>query len=438
LRALRELDLLSPDEVLALDNAYRFFRRVEHRLQIEAEQQTHTVPDEPDPLSRLARSLRFSSASDFTASLHTRMASVRPIFQRIISGSPTRSGTISVEFFEDPKRAQKALTELERGSTSFHVAKRTRQIFQRLRPILLDWLSKAADPDVTLNQFLRFVESYGLRSLLFELLVTNPKLLELVVKTFDASRFAGDLLIRRPQLLEDITRDPTFDEPRSVQENLRRLDSLGAAANNLDQIRAYRQRQLLRIILREIVGLVTPATVSTELSDLAEACLVFTARLVGDEQVTIVALGKFGGRDIGYGADLDVVFVGEENRTAQNLLSIMAQPTAEGNIWALDTRLRPEGENGPLVCSLQTYQSYYANRAQLWEMQALTRARAISGALKSEFMELAKAAWCRASQDPEHLVKIDSMLERIRRERGSGSDFLDLKTGCGGIIEAEF
>ena len=116
----------------------------------------------------------------------------------------------------------------------------------------------------------------------------------------------------------------------------------------------------------------------------------------------------------------------------------MAQPTAEGNIWALDTRLRPEGENGPLVCSLQTYQSYYDNRAQLWEMQALTRARAISGPLKDEFMELAKAAWRRASQDPELLVKIDSMLERIRRERGSGSDFLDLKTGCGGIIEAEF
>jgi [glutamine synthetase] adenylyltransferase / [glutamine synthetase]-adenylyl-L-tyrosine phosphorylase len=438
LRALRELDLLPHDEVLALDNAYRFLRRVEHRLQIEAEQQTHTVPDEPNPLTQLAQSLRFSSARDFTAVLHNRMASVRPIFQRIISQSPAHPAKITVEFFKDRKQAERALRELERGAKSFHVATRTRQIFQRLRPILLAWIAKTADPDGTLNQFVRFVESYGLRSLLFELLVTNPKLLELVVKTLDASRFAGDLLIRRPQLLEDITRDPTFDEPRLLAENLGRLESLGASANNLDPIRAYRQRQLLRVILREIMGLAMPAGISAELSDLAEACLIFTARLVGDEQLTIVALGKFGGRDISYGADLDVVFVGEENRAAQNLLSIMAQPTAEGNIWALDTRLRPEGENGPLVCSLQTYQSYYANRAQLWEMQALTRARAISGPLKSEFMELAKTAWCRASQNPEHLVKIDSMLERIRRERGSGSDFLDLKTGCGGIIEAEF
>src|SRR5437667_3211122 len=438
LRALRELDLLPRDEVLALDNAYRFLRRVEHRLQIEAEQQTHTVPDEPDPLSRLAHSLRFSSSSDFTAALHNRMGSVRPVFQRIISGSPAQAAKITVEFFKDAKRAEKALRELERGATSFHVATRTRQIFQRLRPILLDWMAKAADPDATLNQFLRFVESYGLRSLLFELLVTNPKLLELVVKTLDASRFAGDLLIRRPQLLEDITRDPTFDERRSVEENLGRLDSLGASANNLNPIRAYRQRQLLRIILRDVLGLVQPAGTFVELSDVAEACLVFVAKLLASEQLTVVALGKFGGREISYGADLDVLFIGEEVRAAQNLMTVMAQPTAEGNIWALDARLRPEGEKGPVVCSLETYESYYATRAQLWEMQALTRARAISGPLKNEFMKVAKAVWRRACQDPDLFMKIDDMVQRIRRERGSGSDFLDLKTGVGGIIEAEF
>jgi glutamate-ammonia-ligase adenylyltransferase len=438
LRALRELDLLPPDEVLALDNAYRFLRRVEHRLQIEAEQQTHTVPDEPDPLTRLARSLRFSSASDFTAALQSRMGSVRPIFQRIISESPSQSAKITVEFFEDPKRAEKALTSLERGATNFHVGTRTRQIFQRLRPILLDRISKAADPDGTLNQFLRFVESYGLRSLLFELLVTNPKLLELVVKTFDASRFAGDLLIRRPQLLEDITRDPTFDEARSVEENAGRLHSLGPTANNLDPIRAYRQRQFLRIILRDVLGLVQPAATFVELSNVAEACLVFVAKLLASEQLTIVALGKFGGREISYGADLDVLFIGEDVRATQNLISAMAQPTAEGNIWPLDARLRPEGEKGPVVCSLDTVASYYASRAQLWELQALSRARAISGPLQNEFMAIAKDAWRRGSQDAALFIKIDDMVQRIRRERGSGSDFRDLKTGIGGIIEAEF
>jgi glutamate-ammonia-ligase adenylyltransferase len=116
----------------------------------------------------------------------------------------------------------------------------------------------------------------------------------------------------------------------------------------------------------------------------------------------------------------------------------MAQPTAEGNIWALDARLRPEGEKGPVVCSLATFESYYAGRAQLWELQALNRARAISGPLKNEFMAIAKSAWRRAGQDADLFKKIDDMVQRIRRERGSGSDFLDLKTGSGGIIEAEF
>ena len=438
LYALRQLDLLPHNEVLALDNAYRFLRRVEHRLQIEAEQQTHTVPDEPESLLRLARSLRFSSIADFTAALQARMRLVRPIFQRIISGTSAKPAKSNLDIFTDPNRAEKALRDLERGATSFHVAPRTRQIFQKLCPILLDRMAQAGDPDATLNQFLRFVEAYGLRSLLFELLVTNPRLLELLVKTFDTSRFAGELLIRRPQLLEDTTRDPMFDEPRSVEENLRRLESLGADANNLDPIRAYRQRQLLRIMLRDIIGLASPADVLAELSDLAEACLVFTARLLADQGLTIIALGKFGGRGVSYGADLDVVFVGEDNRAAQNLITAMAQRTVEGNIWSLDTRLRPEGENGPLVSSLETFQSYYLNRAQLWEMQALTRTRAISGPSQDQFMEVAKSAWLRAGKDPELLVKIDSMLERIRRERGSGSDVLDLKTGRGGIIEAEF
>ena len=366
------------------------------------------------------------------------MRAVRPIFQRIISVTAVEPAKIGLEIFNDQKRAAKALADLAQSPTSFHIAPRTRQIFRKLRPVLVGWLAKAADPDATLNQFVRFVEGYGLRSLFFELLVANPRLLELVVKTLDASRFASELLIRRPQLLDDIIRDPTFDEPRSIAENLRRLDSLGADASNLDPVRAYRQRQLLRIILREVLGLASPAATFAELSDVAQACLLFTVRLLGSEQLTIVALGKFGGREISYGADLDVLFVGDDIRAAQNLVIAMAQPSGEGNIWALDARLRPEGEKGALVCSLEPFQSYFANRAQPWELQALTRARAVSGPLQNEFMEIAKRAWRRASQDADLPARIDGMLERIRRERGSRSDFLDLKTGSGGIIEAEF
>jgi glutamate-ammonia-ligase adenylyltransferase len=316
---------------------------------------------------------------------------------------------------------------------------------------LLDWLAKTADPDATLNQFVRFVEAYGLRSLLFELLVANPKLLELVVKTFDASRFAGELLIRRPQLLEEITRDPTFSDTRPMAEHLRRLDSLGASAFHLDPVRAYRQRQILRVMLRDVLGSGRPATAKNlgpELSHLAEACLLFTIRLLAGKQLTVIALGKFGGHELSYGADLDVLFVGrehsgeakasEEIRAAQNLVVNMAQPTSEGNIWMLDARLRPEGEKGPLVCPLETYQAYYESRAQIWEIHALTRARPLTGPLGVRFTEMAQHYWRKASQRPDLFEQIDNMLERIRRDRGSGSDFLDFKTGVGGMIEGEF
>ena len=438
LRALHQLDLLPSDEVVKLDEAYRFLRRVEHRLQIDAEQQTHTVPQEPAVLRRLALSLGFSSSREFTAALQKQMRNVRSIFRRVISEKSAEAKPIDLAIFSDQKRATKALADLAQASVSFHIAPRTRQIFRKLRPLLLDWLAKAADPDATLNQFVRFVQAYGLRSLLFELLVTNPKLLELLVKTFDASRFAADLLIRRPQLLEEITRDPTFYEGRSMAEHLRRLDSLGANPSDLDPVRAYRHRQLLRVALRDVLRLADQAAIFNELSTLAEACLLFVNNLLRGENLTIIALGKFGGREISYGADLDVLFVGEDTRAAQNLVVAMAQPSAEGNLPALDARLRPDGEKGPLVCSLDSYRLYYEQRAQLWEIHALTRARAIAGPHQNRFIEIAQRVWRAAGQRADLFMQIDNMLERIRRERGSGHDFLDLKTGAGGIIEAEF
>ncbi len=275
--------------------------------------------------------------------------------------------------------------------------------------------------------------------MLFELLVVNPKLLELLVKTFDASRYAGDLLIRRPQLLEEITRGGMLDREVSVAQHLQRLDRLEISATSLDLLRVYRQTQLLRIFLRDVLGLADLASVFTEHSALAEACLVFVNRLGGSESdLTIIAMGKFGGSEIGYGADLDVVFVGEDVRAAQHLMVAMAQPTAEGSVWTLDARLRPDGEKGNLACSLTAYAAYFQTRAQLWEVQALTRARPLAGPLQQEFMEFAKLIWRHVGQRDDLYAQIDAMLQRIRRERGRASDELDFKTGTGGVIEAEF
>ena len=441
LPVLADLELLPHAEARVLEEAYRFLRAVEHRLQIEAEQQTHTVPENSDALDRLARSLKFASAKEFNAALREHMQQVRKIFRRVISeptGTPEAAAE-SLHIFRDEKAAAKSLADLAKAPGGFHVAPRTRQVLRNLRPLLVRWLERAADPDMALNQFIRFVEAYGLRSMLFELLVVNPKLLELLVKTFDSSRHAGDLLIRRPQLLEEITQSGVLDRELNLAQHLKRLDELNVTAESLDLLRAYRQTQLLRIFLRDILGLAELSSIFAEHSALAEACLVFVNRLRGSESdLTIVALGKFGGGEIGYGADLDVIFVGEDVRAAQHLMVAMAQPTGEGSIWTLDARLRPDGEKGILSCSLTAYETYYRTRGQLWEAQALTRARPIAGPLQNEFMDLAQRVWRVAGQRPDLFAQIDAMLQRIRRDRGSSSDELDFKTGTGGVIEAEF
>lgn len=440
LPVLAQLELIPSVEARALEFAYRFLRRVEHRLQIEAEQQTHTVPENGEALDRLARSLGFASKGKFTAALREQMQEVRAVFRRIISApaAGTEAVVESLDIFRDEKAAAKSLADLAKGTGGFHVAPRTRQVLRNLRPLLFRWLARAADPDMALNQFIRFVEAYGLRSMLFELLVVNPKLLELLVKTFDASRSAGDLLIRRPQLLEEITRAGMLDREISVAQHLKRLEALEISATSLDRLRAYHHTQRLRIFLRDVLGLAPLATLFTEHSALAEACLLFVNRLRGNENdLTIVALGKFGGSEIGYGADLDVIFIGEDIRAAQHLMVAMAQPTAEGRIFTLDARLRPDGEKGILACSLTAYEAYYETRAQLWEVQALTRARPLAGPLQDQFMELVRRVWRKAGERPELFSQINGMLQRIRQERGSASD-LDFKTGAGGIIEAEF
>ena len=441
LPVLAHLELLPHREARLLEDAYRFLRSVEHRLQIEAEQQTHTLPENPEELRRLAGSLGFSSAEKFKATLRDHMQQVRVVFRRVIStpNSVTPPTEESLSIFRDEKAAAKSLADLAKASGGFHVAPRTRQVLRNLRPLLFRWLERAADPDTALNQFIRFVEAYGLRSMLFELLVVNPKLLELLVKTFDASRHAGDLLIRRPQLLEEITRPGMLDRELDLAQHLKRLEELNVGADSLNLLRAYRQTQLLRIFLRDILGLAELSSIFAEHSALAEACLVLVNRLRGSESdLTIVALGKFGGGEIDYGADLDVIFVGEDVRAAQHFMVAMSQPTAEGSIWTIDARLRPDGEKGILCCSLMAYEAYYQTRAQLWEAQALTRARSIAGPLQNEFMDLARQVWRVAGQRPDLLAQIDAMLLRIRRDRGSASDELDFKTGTGGLIEAEF
>ena len=329
LRAIAQLELLPASEVRVLDESYRFLRRIEHRLQIEAERQTHSIPDDPVRRERLARSLGFDSADKFFAEMKVSNERVQEIFDRLVA-----SGTA---------RATRTLNALAQGSVSFHVAPRTRQIFRTLRPLLLAELARCADPDATLVAIVRFVEAFGLRSLLFELLATNPKLLELLVRIFDASFFATNVLVRHPQLLEEITRSATLNRALSLSEHATALHPF-VERGDLDAIRVYRQMQLLRTTMRDVLGLGQLPDLWQEITDIAEVCLLAATTIAGANNLTIVAMGKFGGHELTYASDLDLMFVGDDFRAAQNLITALSIPSPEGVIATIDARLRPEGE----------------------------------------------------------------------------------------------
>lgn len=438
LRGLRELGFIPHQDMGALIEAYRFLRVVEHRLQMEAEAQTHTLPDQPEALAKLEKSLRAVLGPDagLAEQLQKTTGEVRAIFDRVLRSGDEEEPELELSLFHDPQRARHLIDGLAQGDRS----PRTRKTFYRLEPVLIDWLRRIADPDQTLTHFYSFVERYGARSLLYETLLQNPRLLELLVRLFDSSRFLSEIVIRRPQLIEEVARGGGLGDTKSCTEY---LDGLGAREERLswqDWLRVFRRAQLVRIALRDLLGFGTLEQIQAEYTSLAEACLVFAQReLQLTNQLTVIAMGKFAGRELGYGSDLDVIFIGDDSAGAASLMRSMSEMTAEGRAFEMDARLRPEGNAGPLACTLSAFTGYFERgRGQFWEAQALTKSRPISGPQQDEWLASAQSIWLRFGRRPELAREIASMHERIVKERANRADYGDFKTGSGGLIQAEF
>lgn len=459
---LRQLNIIPQSDMATLIDAYRFLRTVEHRLQIEHEAQTHTLPERTEDLARLAASLAqsgvpglkaaaektggFASLEARVQALHDELSrqtsAVRAIFDRVLArpddSEAGQENGRDLSFFHQPEHAAQVLDDLGKGPSSVLVSPRTRRIYARLEPLLLLHLQRVADPDGALNRFVRFVERYGLRGLLFETLVRSPRVLELLVRLFDSSEFMTEIALRRPQLIEEVAREG-LGKSLGVQGYLAGLSANEEGLRWQDWERAYRRAQVLRIGLRDVLGLATLRDVQAEYSALAEACLLFAQEQLGlSNELTVVAMGKFGGAELVYGADLDVVFFGENIAGAAALIRSMSTHTAEGAVFAVDPRLRPEGESGQLAVTLSAYEAYFERRAQVWEAQALTKARVISGPDRQPAESLIRGIWQRFGERPDLVEQIASMHGRIVRDRAGSADALDFKTGTGGLMQVEF
>ncbi|MEQ1852302.1 MAG: putative nucleotidyltransferase substrate binding domain-containing protein, partial [Chthoniobacteraceae bacterium] len=440
LRGLEQLSLLSREEARDLAGAYRFLRTVEHRLQIEDEAQTHSLPGSPEAMSRLARSLGFADIGEFEARLAEHTGRVRAIFEGVVRLSAVeRDHVRDLGFFADPQQAQRSLAELGGESGAALMAPRSKKLFARIEPRLLAVLGNVPDPDATLVRLVRFTARYGFRGALFETLLVNPRVLELLVKLFDASAVLSEIAIRRPQLVEEVARLGNLGESIPVAGHLAALAKNDEGLPWTGWVRAYRRAQELRIGLRDLLGFAPLTEVFTECTALAEACLLFTQHQLGlDDALTVIALGKFGGRELAYGADLDVIFIGSDPQAAAALLREMTKSTEEGRIFPMDARLRPDGEKGQLAVTLAEWSDYFARgRGQLWEAQSLTKARPLSGPAQDEWLAAAQEVWRGHGRRRELSGEIAGMLDRIAEHRG-GDRVLDFKTGPGGLMQLEF
>ncbi len=311
---------------------------------------------------------------------------------------------------------------------------------------------------------------------MYQLWTQNPTIFELLLLLFDRSEFLAELAIRVPDLVDELELSGRLRRAKSAAET---LQDLRRGANDADQalwLRRYHRTELMRIGLRDILGLVDLEQNMAELTALADACLQYALEVVMRQAhlktppFNVAGLGKLGGREINYGSDLDIVFVTQAEakslpqlqRLAVQFLELLTVKTELGAVFHLDTRLRPDGEKGLLVNTVEACEEYYRQRAGLWEIQSLTRVRPIAGEAKAgeQFQHLAAAladfsaknvaaGFAGAVKKGHHAglaaytpgwkKEIDAMRERIARERTpAGKDRLAIKTGMGGLMDAEF
>ncbi|HUB68455.1 MAG TPA: glutamine-synthetase adenylyltransferase, partial [Candidatus Methylacidiphilales bacterium] len=437
LDALRTLDLLPADQVLALKTAYVFWRNIEHRLQMVADLQTHTLPRETAARARIARSLGLAP-DDFEREIIRHRTSVREIFSGIFaSETPVTPIPPDTGFFSDPAQARQDIEAL----LPEHLAAgpRTRQTFARFWPLLEAALRHAVDPNRTLTRLVQFVEVYGSRGLLYESLATNPKALELLVTIFDRSAFFSEILRACPELFEEEARGGLLDTEKTGAGYLAEMKHLPEPRSGT--VRLHFRGELLRLFVRDSLELAPLAVVQREMSALATACLQLAcdeARSVSP--LAVIGLGRLGGSELSYGSDLDCLLIGEDVAAAQRIIQFMTERLPGGFLFPMDFRLRPNAE-GPVCLPLAAYDDYYRNHAQFWEWQALNRARFIAGdaATGARFLALADEMWRRAAADPQAGTKIDAMRARIEKERGDPHfPQGDFKTGRGGLMDIEF
>jgi glutamate-ammonia-ligase adenylyltransferase len=495
LQALAAGGYVGREDAVQLDDAYRFLRTMEHRIQLYRLRRTHLVPEDEADQRRLGRSLglRADPVADLNREWRRHAAVVRRLHEKLfyrplldavaqlapgearLSPEAARERLVALGY-ADPAAALRHLEALASGVTRKAAIQRT------LLPVLLGWFADSADPDAGLLNFRKVSDALGKTPWYLRLLRDEGAAAENLARVLSAGRLAPDLLMRAPEavaLLGDGDGGGGL-EPRGreqlEQEILAAVGRADGAAQAVTAARGVRRRELFRTAAADIVGSYGTETQPAEadqgalvdrvggaVSDLTAATLAGTLRAVvrdgwGDTlptRFTIIGMGRFGGHELGYGSDADVLFVHEPregveereasdaaNKVVSEMRRLLQLPSADPPLL-IDADLRPEGKTGPLVRTLKSYEAYYRRWSLVWESQALLRAEPVAGdeELGRRFVELIDPLRYPAGGLGDDAVReirrLKARMESERLPRGADPK-LHTKLGPGGLSDVEW
>ena len=482
LESLATWGYVGRDDASALSTSYAFLRTLEHRMQLHRLHRTHVIPDTEPDLRRLARSMgmRTDPVAELDAALRRHRLEVRRLHEKLfyrpllnavarldagearLTPEAARQRLVALGY-TDPVGALRHLEALTSGVTRRAAIQRT------LLPVMLGWFASAPDPDSGLLAFRRVSDALGSSPWYLRLLRDESLAAQRLARVLASSRYASDLLLRAPEAVTMLADDAELEPRRRdalVAEALaaaRRYDEPEVAVS---AVRALRRRELFRTAVAELLGVAEVDDAGVALSDIAAATITGTLEIAvravqaqrGGPLPTrflVVAMGRFGGGELGFASDADVLFVhdplpGSDDRdchdsalaVAGELRRLLMIPTPDPAL-EVDADLRPEGRNGPLVRTLASYAAYYARWSSPWESQALLRAEPVAGdvELGERFVELIAPLRYPdggvAESDVREIRRLKARMEAERLPRGADPG-LHTKLGRGGLSDVEW
>ena len=500
LEQLGKLGFMPKETVTELADAYIYLRKLENRLQAIADRQVHELPAAETDRARLALAMGAGNWSELYEQLNSHRDVVQANFDDILNHErldnrepgdepdPADSGTLgslAEQFFEDPHEVNRRIGSLHSSSRYQRMDKISRQRLDQLLPAALIACGAAGNPLLALDGVLRVIEEIGRRSAYIALLNENKAALERLVRLCGSSDFLAHQVAAHPLLLDELLDQRIFQEPPGrddlARDLLHRLETsnISDAEQCFEALRNFQQAAVFRVAVADLSGTLPLMKVSDRLTDIAELVLDEAIRL-GMRELTarhgipccvvdgrkceagfaIAGYGKLGGLELGYGSDLDIVFMhdseGESQQTdgetqlensmffgrlARRITNILTMPTPTGALYEVDTRLRPSGKSGLLVTSLAALDVYQQDDAWTWEHQALLRARAVAGneAICAKFEELRKKVLVEYVKRDTLQAEVIKMRDKMRTKLNkSDAEQFDIKQGIGGVIDIEF